>query len=300
MIQSKIAIVIPNWNRSKDLLELINSIKASDYEAYSIVVIDNDSSDDSVKLIETLHKDVTLVKLNSNQGAVGASNIGFEVALDAGADFILRLDSDTVIAPDYINLMIKAMESNGNIGAAVGKIYYNSPRALSQSNKIWSMGALRKSPFFDIVDLGRDKFDDEVENKIQRIDFAWSAGIIIRDIALKDLGGFDSDFFVYYEEMDFCERLRKQDWEIVVVPEAIMWHKVGSLKQSPRVAYLWNKGKVLFYRKHSKGVITLFLILYAINYAIFRSLFPKIGAGNRGPLRAALSGILAGLRQPIN
>jgi hypothetical protein len=78
-----------------------------------------------------------------------------------------------------------------------------------------------------------------------------------------------------------------------------MWHKVGELSHSRWVAYHWARGKMLFFRKHSRGVHRLALIGYAYTYALFRSLRPKRSAGNRGPLKAALSGLTAGLRTPL-
>jgi hypothetical protein len=112
-------------------------------------------------------------------------------------------------------------------------------------------------------------------------------------------GGFDPDFFVYYEEADLCQRVREAGFEIISVPAARMWHKVGQSSRSKWVAYQWGRSKMLFFRKHSKGLHRALLVIYAYLYALIRGIWPGKSGGNRGPLSAALSGLSAGLRHRL-
>ena len=287
-------IVIPTWNRCEDLLACLESIQALDYTNREIVVIDNASTDETVTAVHSHFPHTDLIALEKNRGAAAASNIGFDYALSRGADFILRLDSDTTLAPDFLTHLVQAAQADSQLGIVVGKIYYHA-----EPQRIWSLGARRTSWLYTTTELGRDQLDAPAYAHPLPIDYAWSTGMLLSRRALELTHGFDPDFFVYYEEMDLSQRVRTVGLQLRSVPKAIMWHKVGELSRSPWVAYNWARGKMLFFRKHSRGLHRLILIVYAYAYALLRVLRPKQGAGNRGPLRAALSGLTAGLRLPL-
>jgi GT2 family glycosyltransferase len=287
-------IVIPTWNRCEDLLACLASVEELDYVNKKVVIVDNASTDGTATAVSNHFLQVDLIPLEKNLGAAAASNVGFDYALPKGADFVLRLDSDTILAPDFLNHLVQAAQKDEKIGIVVGKIYYHA-----DPQRIWSLGARRTSWLYTTTELGRDQFDAPAYEQPVAIDYAWSTGMLLSRRALELTHGFDPDFFVYYEEMDLSQRIREVDLQIWCVPTAVMWHKVGELSRSPWVAYNWARGKMLFFRKHSRGIHRLILILYAYAYALFRFIRPKQGAGNRGPLTAALSGLTAGLRTPL-
>jgi GT2 family glycosyltransferase len=290
-----VAVVIPTHNRRDDLLICVASVEALDYPEYEIIVVDDGSTDGSVTALRAEHPQLTVIALEGNAGAVAASNAGFRRALAGDAAYVLRLDSDTVLAPDFLSELVAVAEREPDVGALMGKIYY-----YDRPQQIWSLGARRKSWFYDVENLGRDRFDSPTLAEITEVDYIWSTGLLLTRRALTETGGFDADFFVYYEEMDLSERLRSAGFRLLMVPTARMWHRIGETSQSAWVAYNWARGKMLFYRKHSRGLHRLLLILYAYLYAFLRALRPKAGAGNRGPLQAALAGLTAGLRLPLS
>jgi GT2 family glycosyltransferase len=287
-------IVIPTWNRCADLLECLASVQALNYVNKKVLVVDNASTDGTAAAVSSAFPDIELMPLKQNMGAATASNRGFDAVLPRGAGFVLRLDSDTILAPDFLSHLVQAAQGDASLGIVVGKIYYHG-----DPQRIWSLGARQSSWLYATVELGRDQLDAPSFQRPQTIDYAWSTGMLLSRQALELTHGFDPDFFVYYEEMDLSQRIRAAGLQLRSVPTAVMWHKVGELSHSRWVAYHWARGKMLFFRKHSRGVHRLVLIGYAYAYALFRSLRPKQGAGNRGPLRAALSGLTAGLRTPL-
>ena len=287
-------IVIPTWNRCADLLECLASVQALDYVNKKIVVVDNASTDGTATVVQSQFPHVDLIPLAKNLGAAAASNAGFDYALSKGADFVLRLDSDTVLATDFLTRLVQAAQTGANTGVVVGKIYYHA-----DPHRIWSLGARRTSWLYGTAELARDQLDSPAYERVQEIDYAWSTGMLLSRQALIATKGFDPDFFVYYEEMDLCERIRAAGLRLYSIPTAKMWHKIGTLNRSRWVAHNWARGKMLFFRKHSRGLHRFTLILYAYAYAIFRTIRPKQNAGNRGPLTAALSGLTAGLRTPL-
>jgi GT2 family glycosyltransferase len=132
------------------------------------------------------------------------------------------------------------------------------------------------------------------------MDYAWGAAMLIKRAVLEQSKGFDTSFFVYYEEVDFCTRVRKLGFKIAYVPESHIWHKVGSITHSGWSAYHWNRSKLLLYRKHARNFFHRWLLtLYAFTYAIISPLF-KGQTGNRGPLKDALRGFQDGWKIKID
>ncbi len=287
-------IVIPTWERCADLLACLESVQSQTYENRHVLVVDNASTDGSAAAVRTQFPKVEVCELATNQGATRASNVGFEQALQGGADYVLRLDSDTVLAADFLAELVAAALQSPHTGVFVGKIYYhNDPQ------RIWSTGALQNRWHLGAIELSQDELDTPHNSQTRAIDYAWSTGMLLTRPALLATGGFDPDFFVYYEEPDLCCRVRRAGLGLRFIPTAKMWHKMGHAKRSSWVGYQWARGKMLFFRKNSAGIQRLFLILYAYAYAFFRTLFPKRNGGNPGPLLSILSGLTAGLRHPL-
>lgn len=288
-------IVIPTWNRRDDLLECLASVQALDYPNFRVLVVDNYSEDGSPEVVRSRFTSVELLELERNEGATGASNAGFAYALVHGAEYVFRLDSDTVVDPSALRHLVDAALESSDIGVLTAKIYfYDRPTV------IWFGGALSHRWHFGAYNTRRYEYDSPDNSIPCDVDYAWSTGMLIRRTVLEVVGGFDPDFFVYYEEVDFCLRVKQAGFRIRYVPEARLWHKVGSDSNNPWVAEQWNRSKMLLFRKHSRGLHRRSLIVYAFVYALWRALKPVPGRGNRGPLKAALRGLVKGLCYPLS
>jgi len=292
--QPLVWVVIPTWNRKADLLECLSSLAKSSYDAVKVLVVDNASGDGTVGAVNSEFPSVHVLALSRNCGATGASNRGFLYALDREADFVFRLDSDAIVHTDTLSHLVRAAQALPRAGVLVPKIYF-----ADRPNVIWFAGAKANRWHFGATDTRRGQLDSETNAEIQSIDYAWSTGVLIRRDVLLAVDGFDEDFLVYFEEVDFCIRVRGKGFSLYLVPDALLWHKVGSEANSDWTAYQWNRSKMLLYRKHGKGIHRLGLILYAVAYALFRSVWPRSGRGNRGPLSQALRGLVAGLGYPV-
>lgn len=289
-----VCIVIPTWNRREDLLKCLSSITTLNYSNKHVIVIDNASSDGSIPAVRKGYPQVEIIELSENLGAVGASNVGFERSLTYEPDYILRLDSDAVLDSEFLDELVSASKVFPEAGLLVGKIYY-----LDDPKRIWSMGTLQSGWFYTTTEPGKGMIDGPSYVEPFEVDFAWSTGFLLTNEALKVTNGFDSDFFVYYEEPDLCLRIHQSGMQIWCVPSAKMWHRIGESQPGPWIAYQWARGKMLFFRKHNRGLRKMTLIAYAYLYALLRSIHAKPGKGNRGPLKDALRGLTAGLFYPL-
>ena len=296
----KVWVVIPTHNRSDDLNECIESLLKAGISGEQIIVVDNASTDNTIEMIQESFSSVKIISLDENLGATGASNAGFDLALGQGADYILRLDSDTVVAPDFLPPLIEVAQSDPNIGVVSPKIYFHN-----QPNVIWYAGVDRQPLILGARNSHRNQQDSPENSQIRVVAYTWAAAMLIRREVLEKSKGFDTDFFVYHEEIDFCERITTLGYQLIFVPESFVWHKVGSVANSAWTAFHWNRSKMLLYRKHSKNIFhRILLIIYAFSYAVYDQmcfiLHFRSKRGNRGPLTHALRGLWVGLTTDLS
>jgi GT2 family glycosyltransferase len=299
---NSIRIVIPTFNRVNDLVECIQSLKAAGIKDNQIIVVDNCSQDDTEDKIRQLFPNINLITLENNLGAAIASNIGFDYILDhiSEAEYVLRLDSDTIVAPDIFKQLYKGSANSKNIGVFGPKIYYHE-----NPKQIWYAGAEANPWHFGAVNTHIKELDSPSNSQIRIVDYIWGAAMMIKREVLQKTRGFDPDFFIYHEEIDFCRRVQGLGFKLLFIPEAHVWHKVGSTNNNAFTAYYWNRSKILLYRKHANNKFHLFfLILYVFFYMVFDALFFQLklkkSLGNRGPILHALRGFYDGLRHPIS
>jgi len=296
-------VVIPTYNRIDDLIATLDSLTKSEVNMNQVIVIDNGSKDDTVVKMQSCYPNVHLLALETNIGATGGSNTGFDYALKQGADYVIRMDSDIEVDPGFLAPLIEMANSDSNIGIISPKIYFFDP-----PDRIWYGGVESKGRFFKISDGFRGQGDSPENSSIRKVDYVWGATMLINCEVLKKTGGFDTDFFVYYEEFDFCDRTQTLGYKIIYVPESKIWHKVGSISYNAFTAYNWNKSKMIFIRKHAPNIIgKLYYILYAFAFAFFYAFVDIIThalklrkrVGNRGPFKDAIHGLWNGLILPL-
>jgi GT2 family glycosyltransferase len=279
--------VIPTWNRKVDLLECLESIIDTGYPALKIIVVDNGSTDDTVGEVRTKYPGIHLIELKQNRGAAFASNAGFQYAVQQGADYILRLDSDIVIDRELISEFVNAAALKKDFGILFAKILrYDQP------DRIWYTGA-QSHPFLLVGRVENlNSIEDSSDRTIQEKDYVPSAVMFLTRAAVLETGGFDESFFVYSEDFDLCIRVRETGKRIYYVPGARARHKIGSEKLSAWGAEQFYRGRMLFYRKHSHGLHRIALIGFIFLYALYKGFV----SGQIKLIGPSMTGLLNGLK----
>ncbi|HAA64159.1 MAG TPA: glycosyltransferase family 2 protein [Thermoanaerobacter sp.] len=250
MIEPKIGIVIVNYNGEKYINDCVRSISESTYKNYMVIVVDNASTDNSIKNLEEEFKErITIIKNNENLGFSSANNIGIKYALQNGCEFVILLNNDTVIDKDLIHNMVSTSLSNDNAIISPKIYYYNEP------NKIWSAGGginwkkgLSFHYGFNQIDKGQ--FDEQKE-----IDFATGCCILIHKSVFEKVGYLAEEYFLYFEDTDFCVRAKQKGIKIIYEPKAKLWHKVSSTtggEESLITLYYGNRNRLYFNEKFNK------------------------------------------------
>ncbi len=288
----KVSIVILNWNGSHHLRRFLPSLlKYSNYDWAEIVVADNHSDDNSREVVEKEFPNVKYLQLEKNHGFAE----GYNQALKKNnAEYILLLNSDVEVTENWLEPMVKLMDSNPLIGACQPKIMQ-----LDQPGKFEYAGAsggfIDKYgyPFcrgrminFQEQDLGQ--YNDPIA-----VFWASGAAILVRGKLWHEFGGFDSDFWAHMEEIDLCWRMKNQGYMVAVCPGSTVLHLGGgSLAYgNPQKVYLnFRNNLFLLYKNLPKGKFyqTLFIRMLLDGVAAlqflatgqFRS-FAKVMAAHR-------------------
>lgn len=260
--------IVLNWNLPDDTLACVRSLQASVRPARRIIVVDNASTDDSVRRFQCAFGDaVQVLRLPTNRGFAGGMNAGIQAALDAGAESVLLLNNDTVVAPSML-LRLRETAAQSPLAGIVGPAiyYFDAPQ------RLWQIGA-RRRPLLPIpLNLGAAALR-RAGNRPLRVDYITGCAMFIRREVFIRIGLFDTDYVMYYEDADFCARARAAGFEILVAPHARMWHRVSrSARKVQAISrYLAAWGRARFYRQHPHGPLPGLTFAYLLTQAALRA-----------------------------
>ena len=222
----KVSIIILNWNGLKDTIECLESLKKITYSNYEAIVIDNGSKGNDADILKGKYKDyIKLIRNKENLGFAEANNIGIrEVIKEGRSEYILTLNNDTTVEPNFLDELIKCAQKHPEAGSIQPKMilakwpqYIDSIGAeLSKTSFDFNLGAYQSS----------NLFNQEFEILGPCAGAALYKIEAIKDIMI-DNEFFDRDFFCYYEDMDVALRLRWAGWKSWYCPKSIVYHKKG-------------------------------------------------------------------------
>lgn len=233
-----VSVVILNWNGKRYLEKFLPSICASTYPNLSIVIGDNASSDDSLAFLKNNYPQVTIISNNQNYGFAGGYN---EVLNQINSDYYILLNSDVEVEPDWIEPVIRLMESDPKIAAAQPKIrsykkneYFEYAGAAGGFIDTFGYPFCRGRIFHTLEP------DEGQYNEATEIFWASGAALFIKTRIWTEIGGLDADFFAHMEEIDLCWRLKNKGYKIMYCPESIVYHVGGGTleAENPYKTYL--------------------------------------------------------------
>ncbi len=241
-------IVILNWNGKKDTLECLDSLRHVKFSKFQIIVVDNGSSDDSVAAIRALHPEVFLIETGRNLGFAGGNNPGITWALSQGAEWILLLNNDTVVDPDFLNGFMAASQERPRAKILGAKIYrYGDRDCIDHLGGAWNRGKAE----FDSLNSGER--DDGVSfTEMRSVDYVCGAALLMHRTVPEAIGLLEPRFFLFWEETDFCSRAKRAGFEIWTAPQAKVWHKISAsfTGGKPQMHYFWWRSRLLWIERN--------------------------------------------------
>ncbi len=276
-----VSIIILNYNGKKILKKTVQSVLNLAYpkDKYEIIIVDNASQDNSKNIIKNIctnsnpQLSITSLFLHKNIGFASGNNVGIK---KAKGEYVVLLNNDCEVDPNWLTEMIKTAENDKGIFAVNPKVY------LQHTNKIQSAGIRIRSDGYasDIGSISKNKRVEYEEDRGQynaesEIDAACGVASLYRKSILKKIGLLDEEFFLYYEDVELSLRARKAGYQIIYSPKAIVHHlhAASSAEWSPFFIYHTELGRLLLLKKQFPFFIFLKEYMLFSLKGIFRFIF---------------------------
>ncbi len=271
----KVAVVILNWNGEKLLETFLPSVMASTYPNSEIWIADNASSDNSEKVAQQ-YENLHWLQLDKNYGFTGGYNRALK---QIKADYFVLLNSDVAVEPDWIEPIISLMETDKSIGAC-------QPKILAYKQKTHFEYAGASGGYLDIYGFPfcRGRIFDTCEEdngqyeSVESVFWASGAAMFVRASLYNNMEGLDEAYFAHMEEIDFCWRIKRAGYKVMVCPESVVYHLGGATlsKANPKKTYLNFRNNLILLFKNVPSVylFTRFPIRILLDtVAAYRALF---------------------------
>jgi GT2 family glycosyltransferase len=307
-----VSIIIVNYNTRELLKQCIESIYATIGRAnlsYEIIVTDNNSSDGSAEMLEHNFPGVILIKSKINGGFAYANNLGIK---KSSGKYIFLLNSDTIVLKDVIYRMYQYMEQNKWVGI-LGPELLNAdlthqtsisafPTLFREFAHIYEMKNILKIPFVKHFlvkfggKLGSKDIDQYMKNfqnlqQPEKVQVLVGAAMFIRREVFEQVGYLDENYFMYYEEIDYCYQCYKAGWPCVYNPIGQIIHLIGqsSKKISEKTFYIRYKSMMYYFNKNHgklKAVLVRINLILGLTFRIIFTMLHSLVKSTEGRLQA--------------
>jgi hypothetical protein len=281
--------IILNFNNYSDTIDTIESVLSLKYEKNSVLLVENSSDKTIIRKIRTQFPDIEIIENKKNLGYAGGNNIGIQKAIESGADYIFILNNDVKLEKDVLNKCVSAMEELSGCGACQPIIV-----PLGNKERVWSAGT---QLYFGYPRLYLK------ETKLQKNGIITSpfglvgCAILFRRTALQKTGLFDESLFLLHEETDWCIRAKQLNFSLLIISNAIVYHKVSTTIGMFSKLYLYYIGRnwLLVGKKNFSFFSYLHILLteFLIRFPYY--LYHVTKKGQIGMIKFYLKGIFDGI-----
>lgn len=249
-LEPKVTIVIVTWNKKKDVLNLLDSLRDINYTKYEIIVVDNASEDDSAEAIKAHDVNVHLLKNKVNLGGTGGFNTGIRYAINClEQDYLWLLDNDAEVTPETLRELVRVAESDGRIGVAGSCILSPENRDLlveAGAFVDWYAGTW-------VPNLRYRKWSEVHQSNVVDVDYVAACSALVRASVAMQLNGMDDRYFLHWDDIDFCLTLGSLGYRCVSVLSSKVYHGVEK-GFNPQVVYYDFRNGLITISKHLVGI----------------------------------------------
>jgi GT2 family glycosyltransferase len=250
-----IAIVIVTRNHLRDMQECLPSLAAQTRLDFTVVVSDNDSTDGTVDWIRREHPAVHLVENRANLGFAEGSNIGLSWALEQSARYVVLLNPDTVVEPNWLEELVHSAEADPTIGVCQSKIYRypaTTPPVINTVGNNLHYTGVGSCGHLDEVDRGQ--FAEDVE-----IPYASGAAMLVKADVVRDIGLLDADLFMYHDDLDWSLRARLRGHRIVLSARSVVYHRYEFRRSAAKFFFIERNRLIWLCKTHRASFLLLIL-----------------------------------------
>jgi GT2 family glycosyltransferase len=292
-----VSIITVNFNHSDVTEALLRSIaRTNTYNNVEIIVVDNGSTTNPIPGWELSYPSVTFIRSEINLGFAGGNNVAIKAAK---GDYLFFVNNDTEFAEGLVASLVQTLDEHEEVGMVSPKIhYYNEPGMLQYA------GFSRMNYYTARTSsIGQfEKDNGQYDQLTGETGFVHGAAMMVRRTGLEKGGLMPEHYFLYYEEMDWCEQIRKAGYTVWVNLQALIFHKesatVGS--NSPLKVYFMNRNRILFIRRNCTLKVRMFFWPYFIFVVGVRNIIGYIKNGQWAFIKHFVKAILWNMTNDVN
>jgi GT2 family glycosyltransferase len=282
-----VSIITINYNNTEDTIEFLKSIYASSFKDFEVIMVDNSSVSFDPTQISDEYPEVKIIESDENLGFAGGNNLGLEMAK---GEYIFFVNNDTIIDVKCLDTLVNTAFSLKGFGAISPKFHYYHTTNLIEYAGCPPINILTARTNI----IGSRKIDDGGYKGLIETSYAHGGGMLIPRFVIDSVGKMRDDYFLYYEELDWCERMKQAGLKIYCQRDAIIYHKesasVGRL--SPLKTYYMNRSRLYFMRKNFRGSQLILFFIFYLAVSFPKNVLKFTFLNKRGHLRAYVRSLL--------
>lgn len=262
--QPLVSIITVNYKQAGVTIAFLESLRNISYPNIEVLVVDNGSGGDDAAQIRESAPWANIIASNDNLGFAGGNNLG--VGKSKG-ELLLFINNDVEVPADFLEPLVSIMQQP-DVGMASPKIkFFYAPDTIQYAGSTPLSAITMRNRA-----IGWGQKDDGQFNMQYVTAYAHGAAMITSREVISKVGTMYDGYFLYYEELDWCERIKRAGYKIMYIPESVIYHKesVSTGKQSPLKTYYINRNRLLFIRRNMQGLKRLLAAAYFLSIA-----FPK-------------------------
>lgn len=282
-----VTIISVNFNQEKVTKELLFSIQKLSYPKLEVIIVDNGSKINLSSYLENKFPDFIFLRSNKNLGFAGGNNLGIR---EAKGDYIFFINNDTILTPDCIEPLLEKFNLEKAAGAVSPKIkYFDDPDLIQYAGYTAMNPYTARNKGIGNLEKDNGQYDLATETF-----FAHGAAMMIKREAIDKVGPMPEIFFLYYEEFDWCEQIRKAGYKIFYEPKSVILHKesISVGKNSTLKTYYMSRNRILFMRRNYAGAKLYFFYIYMTFVVLPKELFRHLLTKERDHLVPLIKGYL--------
>lgn len=243
-----VSVITVNYGQSGVTLEFLESLRKITYPNIEIFVVDNASPKDNPDKIKELYPEIILLKTEKNLGFAGGNNVAVR---EAKGKYMLFINNDTEVEQGFLEPMVELLENNPEIGMVSPKIHYFHTPNTFQFAGFTPINPITIRNFA----IGFSEKDHGQYNMTCETGSIFGAAMLVPRKVIEEVGMMTEAFFLYYEEHDWAERIKKAGYKIYYCGSTIVHHKesISTVKDSSFQIYYLNRGRILYARRNNKG-----------------------------------------------
>lgn len=235
----EVSVIILSHNGETVIENCLKSVISSDYDPFEIILLDNGSTDRTSVIASNFKDQIKIIKTDSNLSFAEANNIGLR---EAKGDVLILLNDDTVVTQDWIRKLVKTFEHNPKIGIAGCKILYPGTNIIQHFGGYIEPNGITNH-------YGNGEIDGEEFNKVRNVTYVTGAAFAIRRSLINQTGYLPEVYKpIYFEEVEYCVRAKRIGWDIVVSPDARIYHLESQKTVAKSLGFYlkYHKNRIMF------------------------------------------------------